>query len=455
MTSSASAIALKPSFHVEVRLKTVGGAFVRTDLVFCLSLPHAYLIESINVVDFSGTEGETSFHRLQDVQLDVQAYELHENEEDSSLGTHNMHREGDGEDALPQVRVAALPSKSLNGIWESLVFGDEIPARLLRFTTRMMSIMKNPALNLTILNWNRLILLYGPPGSGKTTLAKALAQKLTIRLGKQFTQGKLIEVNSHSVLSKWFGESSKLVGKMFDSIHVMAEEETTLICVLIDEVETLTSSRERAASGNECGDALRATNQVLTALDRLRHRPNVIVFCTSNLVSTIDSAFLDRVDVKQHISNPCPATAYEILRISLNELIRCNLLVPLSDPDDVDEDSDNAVQLVGDSPSTSPSSGEDWVLMDSRTIPTLLYMNVHLWKRPNCPARKLWRIAQRCDGLSGRTLRRLPFLALALHIHSEACTVREGLVALAMALDEEIGKEDEIKREAREGEETS
>lgn len=416
----------------------------------CDSLPHAYLIESINVVDFSGTESETSFHRLQDVQLDVQAYELHESEEDSLPRTRSIHHEGEDEDAIPQVRVTALPSKSLNGVWESLVFNNGIPARLLRFTTRMMSIMKNPALNLTVLNWNRLILLYGPPGSGKTTLAKALAQKLTIRLGKQFTQGKLVEVNSHSVLSKWFGESSKLVSKMFDSIHIMAEEETTLICVLIDEVETLTSSRERAASGNECGDAVRATNQVLTALDRLRHRPNVIVFCTSNLINTIDPAFLDRVDVKQHISNPCPAAAYEIFRTSLNELIRCNLLAPSSDSDDVVEDSDEVVQLVGDSPSISSVPGGDWILMDLYTIPTLLYMNVHLWNRTNCPARKLWRIAQRCEGLSGRTLRRLPFLALALHIHGESCTVHEGLAVLAMAVDEETGKGGELKREAME-----
>ena len=83
------------------------------------SLSHAYLIESINVVDFSGTESETSFHRLQDVQLDVQAYELHESEEDSLPRTRSIHHEGEDEDAIPQVRVTALPSKSLNGVWES------------------------------------------------------------------------------------------------------------------------------------------------------------------------------------------------------------------------------------------------------------------------------------------------------------------------------------------------
>ena len=146
--------------------------------------------------------------------------------------------------------------------------------------------------------------------------------------------------------------------------------------------------------------------------------------------------------------------AYEIFRTSLNELIRCNLLVPSSDSDDVVEDSDEVVQLVGDSPSISSVPGGDWILMDPYTIPTLLYMNVHLWNRTNCPARKLWRIAQRCEGLSGRTLRRLPFLALALHIHSESCTVREGLAVLAMAVDEETGKGSELKREAMEERET-
>lgn len=72
---------------------------------------------------------------------------------------------------------------------------------------------------------------------------------------------------------------------------------------------------------------MQATNQVLTCLDRMRNHPNVIVFCTSNLESTIDPAFLDRVDFKQLVLAPGPAARYEILRSSLNEMHRCRLVL--------------------------------------------------------------------------------------------------------------------------------
>ena len=78
--------------------------------------------------------------------------------------------------------------------------------------------------------------MHGPPGTGKTSLCKALAQKLAIRFGHRFPQGLLIEVNAHSLFSKWFSESGKLVAKLFAKITEMVEDPECLVFVLIDEV---------------------------------------------------------------------------------------------------------------------------------------------------------------------------------------------------------------------------
>lgn len=259
------------------------------------ALPHGNLIDSIHVVDFSGPNSEnTPSNRLEDVQLDVEAYELYDSDLASSSssppGGHVSTDNDTGDDSSKHIfHVSHLPSKSFEGLWNSLAFEDPMASHLLRFISRMMSLMRNPTLRPTMTNWNRLLLLHGPPGSGKTTLCRALAQKLSIRLGNHFTQSRFVEVDSHCLLSKWFGESSKLVEKMFQQIYAIAADESTLVCVLIDEVESLAGSREKSVSGNEVGDALRMTNQLLTALDKIRHKPNVMVFCTTNLLSAVAS----------------------------------------------------------------------------------------------------------------------------------------------------------------------
>ena len=68
---------------------------------------------------------------------------------------------------------------------------------------------------------------------------------------------QLIEVNAHSLFSKWFSESGKLVMKMFSRIKEMADDPDTFLCILIDEVESLAAARNSSMSGADPSDAIR------------------------------------------------------------------------------------------------------------------------------------------------------------------------------------------------------
>jgi SpoVK/Ycf46/Vps4 family AAA+-type ATPase len=85
-------------------------------------------------------------------------------------------------------------------------------------------------------------------------------------------------------------------------------------------VESITAARKQSLSGNEPTDALRVVNALLTQIDQIKTKPNVLILTTSNLLSAIDEAFLDRVDLKQYIGPSSAKSIYAILSECLTEL---------------------------------------------------------------------------------------------------------------------------------------
>lgn len=262
------------------------------------------------------------------------------------------------------------------------MYTDDVKARLLQYIATTMR-FAHAGLNQDVITCNRVVLLHGPPGTGKTSLCRALAQKLAIRLGSTYTHGKLVEIHSHSLFSKWFSESGKLVHRLFELVNELLDDESGFVVVLIDEVESLSQARSSAAGGTEPSDAIRVVNALLTELDKLKQRQNVLVMTTSNLSDSIDPAFLDRADIRQYIGLPGTEAVYRILSSCLAELMRVGLA------------QDEALVSFADAQ--------------------------HGGGMPHALAA----LAAACHGASGRALRRLPVLAHARHLFSQphaSCT---------------------------------
>ncbi|XP_026755836.1 pachytene checkpoint protein 2 homolog [Galleria mellonella] len=295
--------------------------------------------------------------------------------------TDTMTDNASGEE-LTAADVWTLPSEEFFGLWESLIYDSKLKEDILRFAETAFE-FADRGVNPTIVGCNRVVLLHGPPGTGKTSLCRALAQKLAIRLGDKFPRARLLEINAHGLFSKWFSESGKLVSRLFDSIREIVEDRRLLACVLVDEVESLAHARRSALAGLEPSDSIRAVNAILTQLDRLRRHPNALVLATSNVTGAIDVAFVDRADVKRLVGPPTARAAYEILRGCCDELMARGVVAP--------RERVFALRVL-----------EGSRFAESDTARASL---------------RLWAAAQQAAAarLSARALRRLPLLARALH----------------------------------------
>ncbi|HIH31883.1 TPA: CDC48 family AAA ATPase [Candidatus Woesearchaeota archaeon] len=120
------------------------------------------------------------------------------------------------------------------------------------------------------------VLLYGPPGSGKTMLAKAVANE---------SKANFILVNGPELMSKWVGESEKAVRKIFEKAR-----QSSPSIVFFDEIDSLVP--KRGSFSDSSGVTEKVVNQLLTEMNGLQEMKDVVVIGATNRPDLLDSALL-------------------------------------------------------------------------------------------------------------------------------------------------------------------
>ncbi len=168
------------------------------------------------------------------------------------------------------------------------------------------------------------VLLHGPPGTGKTLLAKAVANE---------ADATFLSIDGPEIMSKFYGESEKQLREKFEE----AQENSPAI-IFIDEIDAIASKRSEAGGEVE----RRVVAQLLSLMDGLEERENVIVIAATNRVDAVDEALRrgGRFDREIEIGVPNNKGRKEILQIHTRNM-------PLTENVDLDELAEKTHGYVG------------------------------------------------------------------------------------------------------------
>lgn len=152
--------------------------------------------------------------------------------------------------------------------------------------------VKRPDLYVDKIGWDKGILLFGPPGNGKTMLAAAVANEI---------KAAFIAIDASDIMSKWLGDAEKNVRRIFDTARRIARGGRPVI-IVIDEVDSL-----MGVFSSEVGGEVRVRNQFLKEMDGLHtknSREMIFVIGTTNKPWSLDIGFIRRFQKRIYVPSP-------------------------------------------------------------------------------------------------------------------------------------------------------
>jgi SpoVK/Ycf46/Vps4 family AAA+-type ATPase len=214
--------------------------------------------------------------------------------------------------------IHVLPADHHDGPWDSIIVPPRIKERLLG--TALLVLQHGRALRSLSGPPHGVVVLVGPPGTGKTTLCQGLAQVAAMAVSKRGST-TLVEIDPHAFPSEMLGESQRAVRRLFSETLPELAARRPHTVVIVDEIEALAVRRSTASFETNPVDVHRATDALLDGLDGLRAAcPHVLMLATTNFLAAVDEAFLSRADLVLELDLPDEEVLALILRSSLGEV---------------------------------------------------------------------------------------------------------------------------------------